>query len=92
MPGVPHGIVADELIPDESPWVNALPAPTNAAMISADVARIGISMPWKFVAFGTDNDVIEVVYVAVDGSCVLPEGFFVSALGDGVVLAAVSFD
>lgn len=90
VPSITGSIVTDDLIPDDSTWVNALPTPTNATMMSADVASTGVSMPWKFLAFGTQNEVIEVAYVAGDGSCVLPEGFFAAALGDGVVLAAVS--
>lgn len=47
-------------------------------------------MPWKFLQFGAKHNTIEVAYVAGDDSCTKPEGFYVTAKGATVIVAAVS--
>jgi hypothetical protein len=47
-------------------------------------------MPWKFLGFAGGKDVVNVAFVAGDGDCVKPLGFYVHRDGDNVLVEAVS--
>lgn len=90
-PTIPgSAIVLDPLIPDASGWVGALPSPTTGKLLPPAQAQVGMSMPWKFIGFGSNHSLIQVAYVEGDGDCVLPEGFYIAELHGDVVVAAVS--
>jgi hypothetical protein len=86
------GLVVDPLEVDHSAWVSSLPPPVDATLLTSAEAQTQLSLPWKFVEFGTIRSRIEVAYVAGDGQCTLPLGFYVTQIAGGVAVAAVSKD
>lgn len=90
-PSTPSSAIAtDTLQPDTSNWINTLPIADEGKELSTAEAQTGLSLPWKFIGFGTDKTRIQVAYVAGDGDCTLPKGFYVTKHGGGVIVAAVS--
>lgn len=89
-PSSSRSVVADPLIPDTSAWVAKLPAAPAGKRLTAAAASKGLSMPWKFLKFDGGRDRVQIVYLAGDGSCVMPEGFYVAPVARGFLLTAVS--
>lgn len=83
-------VTVDALKPDTAGWLTQLAAPKPASTATPEQTAAGLSLPWKFVKFGTDRRTVEVVYAKGDGWCVLPVGFSVTRDGGNVLVTAVS--
>ncbi len=88
--GTPGDTATDPLTSYDPPWVQALPSPAPATLLSAEQVGNLTSMLWRLSTISADQQTIQVVYVAGDGDCFTPAGFHVVVASGSIQLGAYS--